>query len=98
MENNKQLLSAMKSYIWAVFSTKRSRVQYFFFVKYCIQWPFVDKETALIEMWRAFFKTRFVAFGEKKVPYTHQDVTFLRRRFAAFDAKKVLKEPLPYTG
>ena len=25
---------------------------------------------------------------QKPVPYTHQDVTFLRRRFAAFDRKK----------
>ena len=34
------------------------------------------------------------------VPYTHQDGTFLKRHFTAFDGKKkkVTQEPLPYTG
>ena len=34
----------------AVFSMKRSQAQ--FFVKYCIQKPFVENVTALIELWR----------------------------------------------
>ena len=33
------------------------------------------------------------------MPYTHENVTFLKRRFAAFDGKKkVTQEPLPYMG
>ena len=32
------------------------------------------------------------------VPYVHQDETFLKRHFTAFDGKKVTQELLPYTG
>ena len=36
---------------------------------------------------------------QKLVPYTQQDVTSFRRRFTTFDGnKKVMQEPLPYTG
>ena len=35
---------------------------------------------------------------QKLVLYTHQDVTFFRRRFAAFDGKKGAQELLPYMG
>lgn len=34
---------------------------------------------------------------QKPVPYTHEDVTFYRRRFAALTEKKATQEPLPYT-
>ena len=55
MENNKQLLSAMTLQVWApsligaVFSTKRLQAQ--FFVKCCIQRPFIKNVTALIKIW-----------------------------------------------
>ena len=33
---------------------------------------------------------------QEPVPYTHENVTFLKRRFASFDGKKkVTQEPLP---
>ena len=47
----------------AVFSTKRLHSQ--FFVKYCIQRPFVENVTALIKMWR-FFRRRSIDFSRKK--------------------------------
>ena len=47
----------------AVFSTKRLHSQ--FFVKYCIQRPFVENVTALIKMW-CFFRRRFIDFSRKK--------------------------------
>ena len=47
----------------AVFSTKRLHCK--FFVKYCIQRPFVENVTALIKMWR-FFRRRFIDFSRKK--------------------------------
>ena len=60
--------------------------------------------TALIKKWH-FLEGVLSPSAEKKkvkqktVPYTYQDVTFFRRRFAAFDRKrKVMQEPLPYMG
>ena len=47
----------------AVFSRKRLHSQ--FFVKYCIQRPFVENVTALIKMWH-FFRRHFIDFGGKK--------------------------------
>ena len=70
-------------------------------MKYCIQRPFVENVTALIKMWR-FLEGVSSPSVDKKVkqkpmPYTHEDVTFLRC-FAPFDEKKGDAEPLPFTG
>ena len=73
----------------AVFSTKWSQAQ--FFVKSCSQRPFVENVMALIKMW--CLEGISSPLVEKKceaeaVPYTRQDVTFLKRHFTAFDGKK----------
>ena len=68
-----------------VFSTKRAQAQ--FFVESYETWQPAHQDVA--------FKKRV---KQTPVPYTHQDVTFFRRCFSAFDGKKVTHEPLPFTG
>ena len=69
MENNKQLLSAMKIvslgaiFDCAVFSTKRSQPQ--FFCEVLRSEAFRRKRNST-DQDVAFFRRRFVAFGEKK--------------------------------
>ena len=63
-----------------------------FFVKCCIQRPFVENNDSTYQD-VVFFRRCFVAFGKKKGEAKagalyHQDVMFCRRHFAAFDGKR----------
>ena len=66
----------------AVFSMKRSQAQ--FFVKYCIQRPFVENVTAIIKLWgflEGVSLSRKKKVKQKPLPCIHQDVTFFLKTF-----------------
>ena len=86
----------------AVFPTKWSQAQ--FFMKCRIARGHSWKTWQRSSWSGIFLEGVLLPSAEKRVkqepvPYTHENVTFLKRRFAAFDGKKkVTKEPVPYMG